>query len=323
VSAAPDDPTEVLGDDEDEPTRDLGEGGGEEPTRNLGAGEDDEPTRDFGERSTPQTDILLPSMKSGSTEEMRTRRLAEEGPPRETEGPEGPGREESRRRGIWMLVGSIVASLAIGGIYIAAGGLDYKPGDTADPCAARTWTAPGNLEESVQQFALSAVDGAACDLGVSREELTRALADEESRNRFAEENGLSEGQIEEAVRSGINRAIDDAEEAGALGGLAATGLRAAVRFMPIDQMIPLIQDASVLFDGNTLDDAGSVIDGVIGELNGESGSLGESLPDGLGDQLPEDITEGLRNQLPDEIERNIPESVDERIQKELDDLLNP
>jgi len=230
----------------------------------------------------------------------------------------------------------VIAALALVGIYIAAGGLDYKPTPAADPCEARTWTDPGNAEETAQQFALSAIDGAACELGVSREELTRALADEDSRNEFAEERGLSDQDIEDAVRSGLNRAIDDAEEAGAISSLVAAGLRAAARVMPIDQMLPLLEDASGFLSGDGLDDIDGLIDGVVdsfgdisgsGEAGGDGGGfeqgLRDAVPGDLRDQLPEDITQGLRNQLPDDVESQIPDSVDERIQEELDGLLNP
>ena len=303
MSRSPDDPTEVLGDDDEEPTRRL------DP--------------ETGDR-TPDTDILLPSMATGSPEELRTRKLAEEGvPPDDPSSGEGPGREESRGRGLWLLGISIAASLALIGIYIAAGGLDYKPADAADPCAARAWTDPGNLEETVQQFALSATDGAACELGVSREELVAALADEQSRADFAEANGLSDTEIEDALRSGLNRAIDDAENADAINPLVATGLRAAVRVLPMDQLIPLVQDASGLLDGSALDGIGGVVDGLTEELDGGSDSLGDSLPDSLPEDLTGGITDSLRDQLPPELEEAIPDSVDERIEQELDNLLNP
>ena len=60
--------------------------------------------------------------------------------------------------------------------YLAAGGGDYEPTAVADPCAPREWRSPAGIEESAQQFALSALDGAACELGVSREALAVALA---------------------------------------------------------------------------------------------------------------------------------------------------
>ena len=67
------------------------------------------------------------------------------------------------------------------GAYLAAGGGGYEPTPVADPCAPREWTSPEGVEEIAQQFFLSALDGAACELGVSRETLAAALATEESR----------------------------------------------------------------------------------------------------------------------------------------------
>ena len=334
TAPGPDDPTGVMPDDDEDPTSRL-ERDGEEPTERLDTG-GEAPTENLPEGSADPNDHF-DSARAAGTEEMRVRGLAAgdlppETPPTEVR-PAEP--DESRGRGIFMLAASIVAALALVGIYIAAGGLDYKPTAAADPCEAREWTDPGNLEETAQQFALSAVDGAACELGVSREELTRALASEDARNEFAEEQGLSDGEIEDAVRSGLNRAIDDAENAGAISGLVATGLRAAARVMPIDQMLPLLEDASGFLSGESIDDLGGLIDGVVDSLGGDGSGSGDSgsggledqlrdaVPDDLSDQLPEDITEGLRNQLPDDVQSEIPDSVDERIQRELDSLLNP
>jgi len=324
-----------MPEDDEDPTAHLDDGG-EDPTERLSTGED-APTENLPGGSSDPNDHF-DSARAAGTEEMRVRGLAAgrvpPEPPRPTADPATP--DESRRRGIFMLAASIVAAVVLVGVYIAAGGLDYKPAGAADPCDARTWTDPGNLEETAQQFALSATDGAACELGVSREELVRALADEDSRNQFAEDHGLSESEIEDAIRSGLNRAIDDAENAGAIGGLVATGLRAAAKVMPINEMIPLIEDASGFLSGDSLNGVGDLIDGVVDSLGGDSGdsgatgdsgSLGDQLrdavPDGVSGDLPKDLTEKLRDQLPDDIQREIPDSVDERIQKELDGLLNP
>jgi hypothetical protein len=291
------------------------------------AGEDD-PTEDLGsEDETKDTDILFPSMAKGSPEEMRTRRLAEKGPGGTGEDADSAEAGDGSR-GVWMLVISISVSLLLVAGYIAAGGLDYKPAKAADPCKVRASVDPSGVEETVQKFALSAVDGAACELGVSREELTRALADKVAREKFAEDNGLTDQQVEDALRAGINRAIDEAEASGAIGGLAAAGMRVVVRALPVNQLIPLIEDASSLFeaggpDGNTLNDAGGFIDGIIEGLNDTGASVGDSLPGDLSKTLPKDLTEDLRDRLPPEIERNIPDSLDESIQKSLDDLLNP
>ncbi|MGB0121467.1 MAG: hypothetical protein WBP55_11005, partial [Solirubrobacterales bacterium] len=237
MSGPPDEPTGVMPDDDEDPTSRLD--GNEEPeTERLDqqpepSGEEPSTVHLAGGSGDPNDQFE--SARVASTEELRTRRLAAGDAPREEATEIRPVRDESRTLGIWVLAVSIAVAVALVGVYIAAGGLDYKPAAAADPCDVRPWSDPGNLEETAQQFALSAIDGAACELDVSREELTRALADNQSRAEFAEEYDLSDSQIEEALRSGLNRAIDDAENAGAINGLVAAGARAAVRYLPMDQ----------------------------------------------------------------------------------------
>lgn len=147
----------------------------------------------------------------------------------------------------WVLVGaSIVASLALAGAYLAAGGASYAPEKTADPCKQRPWREPEGLQELAEQISLSALDGAACQLGVSREALAQALPTEEGRERFARRYGIGEDELARAVRAGLLRAIDDAEAAGALSPVLADPLRSTVEEVPIGQAIELIDDASAL-----------------------------------------------------------------------------
>jgi hypothetical protein len=161
-----------------------------------------------------------------------------------------------------LVLTALGASAALVVAYLAAGGGDYEPSAVADPCAPREWRDPQGIEESAEQFALSALDGAACELGVSRETLAVALATPESRERFAAEYGIEDAELEAAVRAGVMRAIDDAERAGALNPLVAGGLRAIAARLPVDEGIALIEDASELFDGagGGLDDLGGVLD---------------------------------------------------------------
>ena len=70
----------------------------------------------------------------------------------------------------------------------------------ADPCDSRIWSEPSGLEDTAQQLALSTLDGAACDLGVSREELTRALANDQTLEEFLAENNISREQFDEAMQ---------------------------------------------------------------------------------------------------------------------------
>jgi len=147
-----------------------------------------------------------------------------------------------------LIVASLIASVVLVGTYLAVGGSAYSPTPVEDPCDPRPWRAPGDLEAAAEQFSLSALDGAACELRVSRETLAVALATEESRARFAEEYGIDEARLEAAVRAGLVRAIDDARDAGALSGLVAVPLRELAIRLPVDEAIALIEDAGVVFE---------------------------------------------------------------------------
>lgn len=146
-----------------------------------------------------------------------------------------------------LVGGAIVASLLLVGVYLAAGGSSYAPAGVQDPCEPRPWSDPRGLGELANQFTNSALDGAACQLGVSRERLARALASEEARQRFGQRFGIDDEKLARAIRAGLLRAIADAEDAGALSPLLATPLREVVEGMPLEQMIALIQDAESLF----------------------------------------------------------------------------
>lgn len=151
-------------------------------------------------------------------------------------------------RGRFLVVVAIVASLALVGTYLAAGGSSYAPAKTQDPCKDRPWRDPEGLQQIAEQFSLSALDGAACELGVTRETLARALATPESRERFTERYGIDEVELARAIRAGLLRAVDDAERAGALPPLLAGPVREALRQIPLDQAIELVQNAENLLD---------------------------------------------------------------------------
>ncbi len=152
-------------------------------------------------------------------------------------------------RGKFLFLGSIAVSAVLVLAYLAAGGADYAPAKTQDPCKHREWRNPEGLQEIAQQFSLSALDGAACKLGVSRETLAQALATEESRQKFLDRYNISDAELARAIRAGLVRAIDDAEEAGALSPFLAVPLRRAIDSIPLDRAIELVTDARSLFEG--------------------------------------------------------------------------
>jgi hypothetical protein len=150
---------------------------------------------------------------------------------------------EGRLGGGALVVASIVVSLVLVGAYLAAGGSSYEPKKVQDPCNPRPWSNPQTLGQIANQFTNSALDGAACQLGVSREALARALATPEGRERFKQRYGIDDEKLAKAIRAGLVRAVDDAEEAGALSPVIAVPLRQTVQSIPLDQAIEFINDA--------------------------------------------------------------------------------
>ena len=139
------------------------------------------------------------------------------------------------------IVWAAAASLALIVVYLALGGASYAPARVADPCAAREWRNPQGLQQTAEQIVLSALDGAACKLHVTREDMVLAFSSRASLARFARQHHVSTQQLDELVRAGLMRSIDDAENAGALNSTVADLLRGLVRRFPIEQLIELLQ----------------------------------------------------------------------------------
>ena len=151
-----------------------------------------------------------------------------------------------------LVVSALVLSLALVGVYAAAGGASYQPVQVQNPCDPRSEQEnSGGLEGLAEEFTLSALDGAACKLGVSRERLARALASKEARERFTERYGIDDEKLTVAIRAGLVRAVDDAEERGKLPSFVAGPMRSAVEHVPLEQGIELVQDAEKILNGES------------------------------------------------------------------------
>ena len=170
-------------------------------------------------------------------------------------------------RGRALVLAALVAAVALVGIYAAAGGASYEPVKVQNPCKPRPPAeTSGGLEGVAEEITLSALDGAACRLGVTRERLARALASTAAREKFAKEFNIDDERLAKAIRAGLVRAIDDAEERGKLSGIIAGPLRGTVEHIPLEEAIELTQDAKRIFSG---------AEGLFGPLGG---MLEELLP---------------------------------------------
>jgi hypothetical protein len=144
------------------------------------------------------------------------------------------------------LAWAAVAATGLVAVHLALGGASYAPAKVADPCAPRDWTEPGSLQEVGNQIILSVLDGAACELGVSREEMVLAFESEATLERFGREHGVTESDLEKLARAGLERAIADAERAGALTPRLAKLIRDVADNIPRGLLVDLLDRASGL-----------------------------------------------------------------------------
>jgi MFS family permease len=94
------------------------------------------------------------------------------------------------RRPAWA-IGAVAAGVVALGAYAAAHeAIAPEPVPIADPCEDRELPGAGGLGGFLQDQALQVLDGTACRLGSSREELVLAIANEDDAKRFRERHGF-------------------------------------------------------------------------------------------------------------------------------------
>jgi hypothetical protein len=97
----------------------------------------------------------------------------------------------------------------------------------ADPCKPRLFAG-----SAIQRVVLNGLDGAACRLGVSREQLVLSVG---SNSPF--HTHWSKQQIETALRAGMLRSVDDAEQRGDIPSFLAGPIRRLIRTAPLDKLV--------------------------------------------------------------------------------------
>jgi hypothetical protein len=156
---------------------------------------------------------------------------------------------------------ALAASAALVGVYLALGGASYEPLGVPDPCDPRPVAELQERDELTEKLALSALDGAACELQVPREDLVFVIADPSERDEFIAEHGVTEEQLDAALEAGLVRAVDDAERAGDISSFEATLLREAAERVPAAEAIDVIEAASD-------DDVLGLVDDLIDQVEG-------------------------------------------------------
>lgn len=132
------------------------------------------------------------------------------------------------RRGRIAVAALAVAAVALLVAELGLGALSFGRTRLADPCTAKPAFSGGGLDGAVQRFALSGLNGAACRLGTSREELVLSLAPSvKTKVRW------NRATIDAALRAGLDRAAKDTAGGGLTGRVFAFLLREIVA-NPVD-----------------------------------------------------------------------------------------
>jgi len=123
----------------------------------------------------------------------------------------------------------IAVLLAAAVVFLAAelgvGAWGFGEVKRVDPCTATTPSLGSGFDAALQRIVLDGLNGAACLLHTTREQLVEA---------FGSKNGRwSDEQIQAAVRVGLVGAIDRAEHRGEIPGIVAPLLREVAKHAPI------------------------------------------------------------------------------------------
>ncbi|MDQ6797072.1 MAG: hypothetical protein M3011_03430 [Actinomycetota bacterium] len=136
-----------------------------------------------------------------------------------------------------VIVITAVLCAGTGGLLVierSSGAADYGPSHVASACTAPADPFPGaGLDATLQRIVLSGLNGAACDLGTTREALLLSLAP----NSGFDDVHWDRPTAERALRRGFERAIADAVGRGSLPEWAASILRVIVRRAPVDLLL--------------------------------------------------------------------------------------
>lgn len=140
-----------------------------------------------------------------------------------------------RAAGATALVAALGAvGLGVLAVELAGGARDVGEFTAEDPCTAPPDPYPGDgIDAAVQRIGLSALNGAACELGTTRERLVLSLDPDSGYDDVA----WDEETAETALREGARRAVDDADERDAIPGWVAAILRFAVDRAPIGWLV--------------------------------------------------------------------------------------
>jgi hypothetical protein len=138
-----------------------------------------------------------------------------------------------RIRGGALLLALLAAAVALIGVELGKGAARSVAPAIADPCRARSPFTGEGVDAVIQRIVLDGLDGAACRLRTTREELVLSLGPD-SGIRI---DHVDRRMVEAAIRAGLLRAVDEAERRGDLPAFLASVARRVVESAPVESLI--------------------------------------------------------------------------------------
>jgi hypothetical protein len=128
------------------------------------------------------------------------------------------------RKGRLVLAALAAAAVSLIAIEFALGAVSFGQPRLADPCTARAGPAEGGFNGMVERVARATLDGAACELHTTREELVLSFVPAAGTHRIR----WSRQTIDRALRAGLSRAAHNLVGNGIIGDALAFTLTHAV-----------------------------------------------------------------------------------------------
>ena len=132
---------------------------------------------------------------------------------------------------VLVLAALVLGALTLVVVELAAGAAGPVKPTIVAPCHTRAPFEGGGLSGTVQRVVLEGLDGAACRLGATREELVLSLSPSSSSRRWDRKT------TDTAIRAGLDAAIDKERRQGNVPGFLVPTLHRIVRETPFDQLI--------------------------------------------------------------------------------------
>ena len=132
----------------------------------------------------------------------------------------------SGSRIVLLLLGAAAVALIV--VELSMGALTFGKANLADPCTSKPHVSEGGIfgsvDAAIQRFALSGMNGAACSLHTSREELVLSFAPALGTKKVR----WDKATIRKALRAGFERAAQDTAGGGIFGDVLGFVLKEAV-----------------------------------------------------------------------------------------------